>query len=82
MSRYFVYVRKSTDENKRQLLSLDGQTRELRDLAAREQLTIVDFLEEMIELKQHPPPAFFSHAASARQLELLTTQRECSLVQN
>ncbi len=58
MSKYFLYVRKSTDETKRQLLSLDAQVRELRDLAKRERLAVVEFLEESRTAKAPGRPIF------------------------
>src|SRR4051812_19253161 len=58
MSRYIIYVRKSTDETKRQLLSLDAQTRELRAMATRERLHVVDFIEESRTAKEPGRPLF------------------------
>ncbi|MFI5356652.1 MAG: recombinase family protein, partial [Opitutales bacterium] len=59
-SKYFLYARKSTDETKRQLLSLDAQARELRELAKREHLTVVEFLEESRTAKAPGRPTFNS----------------------
>jgi len=35
MDKYFLYIRKSTDEDDRQVLSLDAQETELRELAEK-----------------------------------------------
>ncbi len=43
---YFLYARKSTDVEDKQIMSIDAQLFELRQLAAREHLTIVDELIE------------------------------------
>jgi site-specific DNA recombinase len=44
--RYFVYVRKSTDDKTHQVMSLPAQTHELRGFAKREQISICETLEE------------------------------------
>ena len=56
--RYFVYIRKSTDEVKRQVLSLDAQCRELREFAKRERLVIVDRIDESMTAKEPGRPLF------------------------
>jgi len=53
MTRYFIYARKSTDEEDRQILSIDSQLRELRNLAERENLNVV---KEFIESKTAKEP--------------------------
>jgi site-specific DNA recombinase len=56
--KFILYIRKSTDETKRQVLSLDAQMRELRELAKRERLVIVDVVEESRTAKEPGRPLF------------------------
>ena len=51
--RYFLYVRKSTDEPDRQILSIEAQLAELREYAKKENLIIV---KEFIESKTAKEP--------------------------
>lgn len=45
--RYFLYARKSTDVEDKQILSIEAQLFELRELAKRENLNIADeFIEK------------------------------------
>ncbi|MFQ5952818.1 MAG: recombinase family protein, partial [Candidatus Omnitrophota bacterium] len=53
MNRYFLYARKSTDEEDRQLLSLDSQLNELREFAKLQNLEII---EEFVEAKTAKQP--------------------------
>src|SRR5271170_7003045 len=56
--KFFLYIRKSTDEEKRQVTSLDAQMRELRDFAKRERLVIVDIFQESRTAKEPGRPLF------------------------
>ncbi|MFH1479371.1 MAG: recombinase family protein, partial [Candidatus Omnitrophota bacterium] len=60
MNKYFIYARKSTDEEDRQILSLDSQLHELREFAQKENLSIV---EEFVEAKtaKQPGRRFFNY---------------------
>ena len=57
-TKFFIYVRKSTDETKRQVLSLDAQERELRDLVRKEKLTVCEIIEESHSAKAPGRPLF------------------------
>ena len=39
--KYFIYTRKSTDSEERQVLSIESQISELKEFAAKEKLEIV-----------------------------------------
>ena len=52
--KYIIYARKSTEENDRQILSIEAQLTELREFAAKEKLEIV---------------ASFCEAKTAKELE-------------
>ena len=58
MDKYFLYIRKSTDEDDRQILSLESQETELRELANKERLTIVDTFRESQTAKEPGRPVF------------------------
>ncbi|MBU4590620.1 MAG: recombinase family protein [Candidatus Omnitrophica bacterium] len=60
MNRYFIYARKSTDEEDRQILSLDSQLNELREFAQKEGLSIVEEFMEAKTAKQ-PGRRFFNY---------------------
>jgi DNA invertase Pin-like site-specific DNA recombinase len=50
--KYFIYARKSTDDEERQILSIDAQLDELRMLAAREKLEVVrEYIESQTAKK-------------------------------
>ena len=51
--RYFLYARKSTDVEDKQILSIEAQLAELRELAKRDGLDIV---EEFVEKKSAKKP--------------------------
>ena len=51
--KYFLYARKSTDEEDRQVLSIEAQTTELHEFARKENLVIA---KEFIESKTAKAP--------------------------
>ena len=50
--KYFVYARKSTEEDDRQVLSIESQLAELREFAAKEKLEIVASFQEAKTAKE------------------------------
>jgi len=50
--KYFIYARKSTEEEERQLLSIPAQLSELKTFASKEKLSVVDTLIESKTAKQ------------------------------
>src|SRR3989344_5622107 len=63
MNKFFLYARKSTDEPERQVLSVDAQVTELKELAEREHLDIVDTFIESKTAKE-PGRAIFNEMLS------------------
>src|ERR1035438_4904907 len=57
-NRFFLYARKSTDVEDKQVLTIDAQINELRELAAREGLNIVAELIEKQSAKNPGRPIF------------------------
>ena len=58
MNKYFLYIRKSTDEDDRQVLSLEAQETELREFAEKEKLIIADTFRESQTAKEPGRPIF------------------------
>ena len=58
MTKLFIYVRKSTDVEDKQVLSIDAQINELREFAAREKIIIADELIEKQSAKTPGRPIF------------------------
>ena len=58
MDKYFLYCRKSTEDEDRQILSIDAQISELNTIAARERLAIVGTLTECKSAKGPGRPVF------------------------
>ena len=56
--RFFIYARKSTDDVARQIRSIPDQLAELRELAQKENLTVVDVLVEKQTAKMPGRPIF------------------------
>jgi site-specific DNA recombinase len=56
--KYFLYARKSTDEDDKQLLSIEAQLEELREHAARERLEVVREFVEKRTAKEPGRPIF------------------------
>src|SRR3989338_4984692 len=61
--RYFLYARKSTDDEDRQILSIDAQIAELKEFASRENLQIVQIFIEHKTAKE-PGRAVFNDMLS------------------
>ena len=51
--KYFIYIRKSTESEDRQVMSLESQLSELKEFAAKEKLEIVTSLSEAQTAKDH-----------------------------
>ena len=51
LNQYFVYCRKSTDDEDHQVLSIESQVRELQRYVEREKLNVVELLQEACTAK-------------------------------
>jgi DNA invertase Pin-like site-specific DNA recombinase len=56
--KFFIYARKSTDDEERQILSIQAQLDELRELARKESLTVAREYIEAQTAKQPGRPVF------------------------
>jgi len=58
MLKYFLYARKSSESEERQILSIEAQLTELKQFAKRENLSIVDYFTESKTAKEPGRPVF------------------------
>lgn len=59
-NKYVVYVRKSSDAEDRQVLSIESQLKELKEIIVKEQLDVVAYFEESKSAKVPGRPVFDS----------------------
>lgn len=60
MNKYFLYARKSSEEEDKQSLSIDSQIKELTQLAEKEKLNIIEVFKESRSAKDIGRPVFNS----------------------
>src|SRR3989339_1250042 len=58
MNKYFIYARKSTDEETRQVMSIDAQLSELREFAKKDNLNVIQEFTESRTAKETGRPIF------------------------
>jgi len=67
MSKYFIYCRKSTEDEERQVLSIEAQLTELREYAKRERLFVIEEFTESQTAKEPGRPVFNQMLAEIEQ---------------
>lgn len=72
--KYFLYARKSTESEDRQVASIDSQIDELQRIAQREQLSIVEILSESQSAKAPGRPVF------NQMLQRITRGEACGIL--
>ncbi len=60
MDKYFIYARKSSEQEDRQILSIDSQVNELKELAKKLNLEILEIFTESMSAKSPGRPLFNS----------------------
>ena len=82
--RYFLYARKSTDEDDKQLLSIEAQLTELREYVAKEKLEVVQEFTEARTAKTPGRPVFNAmlKAIEKRQAEGIVSWHPDRLARN
>jgi len=58
MTKYFIYCRKSTEEEERQILSIEAQLAELREFAKQNNLFVIKEYTESRTAKEPGRPIF------------------------
>jgi site-specific DNA recombinase len=56
--KYILYARKSSEDEDRQMLSIDAQLRELKEFAIKQRLDIVEVFTESMTAKAPGRPIF------------------------
>lgn len=57
-TKYIIYVRKSSETEDRQVLSIESQIKELKEVAERQGLRVIDIIQESISAKNVGRPGF------------------------
>ena len=66
--KYFIYARKSTEDEDRQVLSIESQLTELQEFAAKEKLEIAASFQEAKTAKEPDKNIGSNHILQNRQL--------------